>query len=157
MSDTQNINPKQSLSINGEPAPLAEFNQDTFLQSNKKTTTDYRAAFAQTIGTTGQIAKIVKMAFGIAGETDDQGNPAPPSDNGNLNNVVLTKDITSVTYPVETSVQFEAEIEAGDYTGNINEVALIDEEERTAAKMRLLTSKGIDAESGAVFRWTIEF
>lgn len=157
MSDTQNINPKQSLSINGEPAPLAEFNQDTFLQSNKKTTTDYRAAFAQAIGTTGTIAKIVKMAFGTAGEVDEQGNPAPPSDNGNLNNVVLTKDITSVTYPVETSVCFEAEIKAGDYTGDINEVALIDEEERTAAKMRLLTSKGIDAESGAVFRWTIEF
>lgn len=157
MSDTQNINPKQSLSINGEPVPLAEFNQDTFLQSNKKTTTDYRAAFAQAIGTTGTIAKIVKMAFGTAGEVDEQGNPAPPSDNGNLNNVVLTKDITSVTYPVETSVCFEAEIKAGDYTGDINEVALIDEEERTAAKMRLLTSKGIDAESGAVFRWTIEF
>ena len=157
MSDTQNINPTQTLAINGEPAPLAEFNQDTFLQSNKKTTTDYRAAFAQAIGTTGQMAKIVKMAFGIAGETDDQGNPAPPSDNGNLNNVVLTKNITSVTYPVETSVQFEAEIEAGDYSGNINEVALIDEEERTAAKMRLLTSKGIDAESGAVFKWTVEF
>lgn len=67
------------------------------------------------------------------------------------------KDITSVTYPVETSVCFEAEIEAGDYTGDINEVALIDEEERTAAKMRLLKSKGIDAESGAVFRWTVEF
>lgn len=157
MSNTQNINPKQSLSINGEPAPLAEFNQDTFLQSNKKTTTYYRAAFAQAIGTTGTIAKIVKMAFGTAGEVDEQGNPAPPSDNGNLNNVVLTKDITSVTYPVETSVCFEAEIKAGDYTGDINEVALIDEEERTAAKMRLLTSKGIDAESGAVFRWTIEF
>lgn len=74
-----------------------------------------------------------------------------------MNNVVLTKDITSVTYPVETSVQFEAEIEAGDYTGAINEVALIDEEDHTAAKMRLLTSKGIDAESGAVFRWTVEF
>ena len=157
MSDTQNINPTQTLKINGKPAPLAEFNQDTFLQSNKKTTTDYRAAFAQAIGTTGTIAKIVKMAFGTAGEVDGQGNPAPPSDNGNLNNVVLTKNITSVTYPVETSVQFEDEIEAGDYTGNINEVALIDEEERTAAKMRLLTSKGIDAESGAVFRWTIEF
>lgn len=157
MSDTQNINPTQTLEINGKPAPLAEFNQDTFLQSNKKTTTDYRAAFAQAIGTTGTIAKIVKMAFGTAGEVDGQGNPAPPSDNGNLNNVVLTKNITSVTYPVETSVQFEAEIEAGDYTGDINEVALIDEEERTAAKMRLLTSKGIDAESGAVFRWTVEF
>ena len=157
MSDTQNINPTQILEINGEPAPLAEFNQDTFLQSNKKTTTDYRAAFAQAIGTTGTIAKIVKMAFGTAGEVDGQGNPAPPSDNGNLNNVVLTKTIKNVTYPVETSVQFEAEIEAGDYTGDINEVALIDEDDRTAAKMRLLTSKGIDAESGAVFRWTVEF
>lgn len=157
MSDTQNINPTQTLEINGKPAPLAEFNQDTFLQSNKKITTDYRAAFAQAIGTTGTIAKIVKMAFGTAGEVDGQGNPAPPSDNGNLNNVVLTKNITSVTYPIETSVCFEAEIEAGDYTGDINEVALIDEDDRTAAKMRLLTSKGIDAESGAVFRWTVEF
>lgn len=157
MSNTQNINPKQTLAVNGEAVPLAEFNQDTFLQSNKKTTTDYRAAFAQAIGTTGQIAKIVKMAFGIAGETDEQGNPAPPSDNGNLNNVVLTKDITSVTYPFETSVCFETEIESGEYTGAINEVALIDEEEQTAAKMRLLTSKGVDAESGAIFKWTVEF
>lgn len=31
MSDIQNINPIQSLSINGEPTPFAEFNQDTFL------------------------------------------------------------------------------------------------------------------------------
>lgn len=157
MSNTQNINPKQSLSINGEPAPLAEFDQDTFLKSNKKTTTDYRTAFAQAIGTTGRISKIVKMAFGIAGETDEQGNPAPPTDNGSLNNVVLTKNIKEVTYPVETSVCFEAEIEAGEYTGAINEVALIDEEEQTAAKMRLLTSKGVDAESGAIFKWTVEF
>lgn len=157
MSDTQNINPTQTLEINGKPAPLAEFNQDTFLQSNKKTTTDYRAAFAQAIGTTGTIAKIVKMAFGTAGEVDGQGNPAPPTDNGSLNNVVLTKNIKEVTYPVETSVCFEAEIEAGEYTGAINEVALIDEEEQTAAKMRLLTSKGVDAESGAIFKWTVEF
>ena len=97
------------------------------------------------------------MAFGIAGETDEQGNPAPPTDNGSLNNVVLTKNIKEVTYPVETSVCFEAEIEAGEYTGAINEVALIDEEEETAAKMRLLTSKGVDAESGAIFKWTVEF
>ena len=156
MSDTQNINPTQTLEINGKPAPLAEFNQDTFLQSNKKTTTDYRAAFAQAIGTTGTIAKIVKMAFGTNGEIDSQGNPAPPSDNGNLNNTVLTKNIKTVTYPVNTSVCFEAEIEAGDYTGDVNEVALIDSQSRTAAKMRLLTSKGIDAESGAIFRWTVE-
>jgi len=36
MSNTQNINPKQTLAVNGEAVPLAEFNQDTFLQSNKK-------------------------------------------------------------------------------------------------------------------------
>lgn len=151
-----NVNTTHTLTVNGVGVQ-SEFDQDTFLQSNKKTTTDYRAAFAQAIGTTGTIAKIVKMAFGTEGEVDGQGNPAPPSDNGNLNNIVLTKNIKEVTYPVETSVQFEAEIEAGDYTGNINEVALIDEEERTAAKMRLLTSKGVDAESGAIFKWTVEF
>lgn len=154
MSD---INTVQTLEINGEPVAVAEFNKDTFLQSNKKTTEEYRQALAQAIGTTGTIAKIVKMAFGTAGEVDEQGNPAPPTGSGNLNNVVLTKNIKSVSYPVPTSVQFEAKIEAGDFTGDINEVALIDEEERTAAKMRLLTSKGIDAESGAIFRWTVEF
>ena len=129
----------------------------SILKSNKKTTTDYRTAFAQAIGTTGTISKIVKMAFGTDGEDDGQGNPAPPTDNGPLNNVVLTKNIKEVTYPVETSVCFEAEIEAGEYTGAINEVALIDEQEQTAAKMRLLTSKGVDAESGAIFKWTVEF
>lgn len=30
MSNTQNINPKQTLAVNGEAVPLAEFNQDTF-------------------------------------------------------------------------------------------------------------------------------
>lgn len=156
MSNTE-INPKQILKVNGQAVAVADFDNSTFLKSNKKTTTDYRTAFAQAIGTTGTIAKIVKMAFGTAGETDTQGNPAPPSDNGALNNVILTKDIKAVTYPVPTSVCFEAEILAGDTTASINEVALIDDQDRTAAKMRLLTSKGIDAESGAVFQWTVEF
>ena len=155
--DNQKVNMASTLSVNGEAVPAAEFDRDTFFKSNKKTTATYRAALAQAIGTTGTIAKVVKMAFGTAGETDDQGNPAPPSDDGNLNNVVLTKNIKAVTYPVATSVCFEAEILAGEYTGDINEVALIDEQDRTAAKMRLLTIKGIDAESGAVFRWTVEF
>lgn len=31
MSNTQNINPKQTLAVNGEAVPLAEFNQDTFI------------------------------------------------------------------------------------------------------------------------------
>lgn len=123
----------------------------------KKTTADYRALFAQAIGTTGTIPKIVKMAFGTGGEVDEQGNPAPPSDNGPLNNVVLTKAITAVTYPVDTTVQFTAEILAGDVTAIINEIALIDENENTAAKMRLLTPKGVDDESGFISNWSVEF
>ena len=58
MSNTQNINPKQTLAVNGEAVPLAEFNQDTFLQSNKKTTTDYRAAFAQQSEQRGRLQKL---------------------------------------------------------------------------------------------------
>lgn len=36
MSNTQNINPKQTLAVNGEAVPLAEFNQDTFYNPIKK-------------------------------------------------------------------------------------------------------------------------
>lgn len=129
-----------------------------FLKSNKKITTDYRTKYAQAVGTTGQIARIVKMAFGTAGETDSQGNPAPPIENGPLQNSVLIKDIKSITYPVPTTVCFEAEILAADgITAAINEIALIDEDNNTAAKIRLLTSKGVDAESGLIFRWYMEF
>jgi len=156
MSDTQNIDVKNTLEVNGEPVPAAAGNTDFFL-SNKKTTTDYRAALAQAIGTTGTIAKIVKMSFGTGGETDDQGNPAPPGNNGPLNMPVLTVDIKSVTYPVSTTVCFEAEIPIGTVTAAINEVALIAEGDVTAARMRLLTSKGTDAESGLVFKWNMEF
>jgi hypothetical protein len=130
---------------------------DDFLLSNKKTTTDYRAAMAQAIGTTGVISKITSMAFGNAGEVDGQGNPVPPSDNGPLNNVVLTKNLKSITYPIPTTVCFEAEILQGEITIAINEVALIDESGDTAAKMRLLTSKGTDGESGLIIRWYVEF
>lgn len=130
---------------------------DDFLASNKKTTADYRAALAQAIGTTGTIAKITHMAFGDAGEVDEQGNPLPPTENGPLNNVVITKPITAVTYPVQTTACFEAEILQGEVTAAINEVALIDSAGNTAAKMRLLTSKGTDAESGLIFRWYVEF
>ncbi|WP_288839242.1 hypothetical protein [uncultured Megasphaera sp.] len=171
MNSKQNIT--NTLTINGDPVPTRSspswpslpkvphvttpFDNNTFLKSNKKTTATYRAALAQAIGTSGTIAKIVKMAFGTGGETDSQGNPVPPGDDGNLNTVVLTKDITAVTYPVATSVAFEATIAAGEFTGSINEVALIDANNRTAAKIRLLTSKGVDAESGLNFKWTVEF
>ena len=130
---------------------------DDFLLSNKKTTTDYRAAMAQAIGETGMISKITRMAFGDSGDVDEQSNPIPPSDNGPLNNVVLIKEMTSVTYPVPTTVCFEAEILQGELTGMINEVALIAESGVTAAKMRLLTSKGTDGESGLIIRWYVEF
>lgn len=149
LQNALNITTAHTLSIN---------DADTdFLMSNKKTTIDYRAALAQAIGTTGTIAKITKMAFGTAGETDDQGNPLPPTDNGALNNTVLIKDIKNVTYPVSTTVCFEAEILKGEITAAINEVALIAADGTIAAKMRLLTSKGTDAESGLTFRWYVEF
>lgn len=132
-------------------------NNDDFLLSNKKTTTDYRTDLAQAVGTTGSIPKITKMAFGNDGEHDDQGNPLPPSDNGPLNNVVLTKDVKTVAYPVSTTVCFEAEILAGELTLSINEAALIAEDGTTAAKMRMLTPKGVDGESGLIVRWNMEF
>ncbi len=155
MSDTQEVNVNNILAVNGEAVPTA--GNDDFFLSNKKTTIDYRAAMAQSIGTLGTIPKITQMAFGTAGETDAQGNPAPPNDNGPLNEAVYTADIKSVTYPVQTTVCFEAEVPIGAVTAAINEVALIDEEGNTAAKMRLLTSKGTDAESGLVFKWFMEF
>lgn len=130
---------------------------DDFLLSNKKTTIDYRAALAQAVGVTGTISKITKMAFGNDGEHDNDGNPLPPTDNGPLNNTVLTKDIKAVTYPVSTTVCFEAEILAGELTQSINEVALIAEDGTTAAKMRMLTPKGVDGESGLIVRWYMEF
>lgn len=149
MSNVLQINTTHTLSVN-------DMNED-FLMSNKKTTTDYRTAMAQAVGTTGTIAKVTQMAFGIAGETDEQGNPLPPTDNGPLNETVLTKEIKAVTYPVSTTVCFEAEIRKGEITAAINEVALLADDGMTAAKMRLLTSKGTDAESGLTFRWYVEF
>lgn len=144
-----------ALTING--VQVAAVDPDDFLASNKRTTEDYRAALAQAIGTTGKIAKVVKMAFGVGGEADLQGNPMPPTGNGPLNDVVLTKAIAEVTYPVATTVCFMAEIAMGEVTAAINEVALVDEDDNTVAKMRLLTSKGTDAESGLIFRWYVEF
>lgn len=149
MYDVLKINTVHKLAVNDN-------NQD-FLMGNKKTTEDYRALLAQAIGTTGTIPIVLRMAFGTAGETDDQGNPMPPSGNGPLNNVVLTKNIKTVTYPIPTTVCFTAEIARGELTAAINEVALIDENGNTVAKMRLLTAKGTDAESGLIFRWYVEF
>lgn len=128
-----------------------------FLENNKKTTDYYRAAMAQAVGTTGTITTITQMAFGDEGETDSQGNPAPPTATGDLNHTVLTVDLDSVTYPADNRVCFQATVEAGATTANINEIALIDEEGETCAKIRLLTDKGVDDETSLVFKWTMEF
>lgn len=148
---------KHSLEVNGIDLQVFAGADNDFLNSNKRTTEDYRAALAKAIGETGTIAKITQMAFGTGGEADLQGNPMPPTGNGPLNEVVLTKDLSEVTFPVPTTACFEARIEMGEVTAAINEVALIDEDGNTAAKMRLLTSKGTDAESGLVFKWYVEF
>lgn len=161
MNEMMTVETKHGLKVNGKNMDLqiftdADSNED-FFKSNKKTTADYRAAMAQAIGKTGKIAKITMMAFGTGGEIDSQANPAPPSDNGPLNTIVITKDITSVTYPIETTTCFEARIEPGEVTAAINEVALITETGETAAKARMLTSKGVDAESGLIFEWNVAF
>ncbi len=128
-----------------------------FLANNKLTTTVYRGLLAQAVGNTGTIERITKMAFGDQGGTDDQGNPAPPSATGDLNNTVATVDLDSVTYTADNIVCFTATLEKGAVSTAINEVALITEGGKTAAKMRLLTSKGVDAETQLVFKWSIEF
>lgn len=157
MNLTSSGGTSQYLTINDEEMLALASNFDDFFLSNKKTTADYRAMLAQAIGTTGTIPRIVKIAFGTGGEVDDQGNPAPPSDNGPVNHEVLVKDVRAVTYPVPTTVCFEAAISIGDITEAINEAALIAEDGTTAARMRFLTSKGIDAETGLVIRWYVEF
>lgn len=149
------INTISSLSINGIQAEAV--NADDFLANNKRTTEDFRAELAQALGTTGTLDIVTQMAFGTGGEIDDQGNPLPPTNNGPLNTVAITKSIKAVTYPLSTTVCFEAEILKGEITAAINEVALIDAKGHTVAKMRLLTSKGIDAESSLIFRWYVEF
>ena len=128
-----------------------------FLENNKKTTYYYRAALAEAVGSTGTIPVIVQMAFGDEGETDSQGNPAPPTATGDLNHTVLTVDLDSVTYPADNKVCFQATIEAGATTSIINEIALIDEDGETCAKIRLLTGKGVDEETSLVIKWTMEF
>lgn len=148
---------KHKVEVSGMDLQVFANAADDFLQSNKRTTEDYRAALAKAIGETGALPKITQMAFGTGGEADLQGNPLPPTGNGPLNEVALTKDIAEVTFPVPTTACFEARIEMGELTAAINEVALIDEAGNTAAKMRLLTSKGVDAESGLIFKWYVEF
>lgn len=129
-----------------------------FLKNNKLTTALYRKLLAQAVGETGTISKITQMAFGDAGETDEQGNPAPPKETGDLNNVVITKDLDSISFSADNVVVFQATLEAGEAKAtNINEIALIDEAGETAAKIRLLTAKGVDDETSLVFKWSLEF
>lgn len=128
-----------------------------FLSNNKLTTSLYRKLLAEAVGKTGTISKITKMAFGDQGETDEQGNPALPSLDGDLNNVVLTVELDSVEYTADNVVCFNATVAKGATTAQINEVALITENDETAAKMRLLTSKCVDAETQLTFAWSIEF
>ena len=151
---TQEIEAKMNLQLFADGTDSSA----EFLKNNKVTTALYRKLLAQAVGKTGTISKITQMAFGDAGETDEQGNPAPPKETGDLNNVVLTKDLDTVYFSADNVVVFQATLEAGDAKAtNINEIALIDEAGETAAKIRLLTSKGVDAETSLVFKWSLEF
>ena len=136
---------------------FADGESKDFLSENKVTTTLYRGLLAQAVGKTGTIEKITQMAFGDQGETDDSGNPAPPSSEGDLNHTVLTVKISSVTYTASNIVCFTATIAKGATNASINEVALITSGGKTACKMRLASDKGVDAETALTFKWSIEF
>lgn len=150
---TQRIVPKFNLQLfaDGETAT------SDFLSENKVTTTLYRGLLAQAVGKTGTIERITQMAFGDQGETDDQGKPAPPSSEGDLNHTVLTVDIESVDFTADNIVCFTATVEKGATDASINEVALITSGGKTACKMRLASDKGVDAETSLMFKWSIEF
>ena len=135
----------------------SEDDASEFLANNKLMTVAYRGLLAKAVGSTGTIDKITKMAFGDKGETDEQGNPAPPSNTGDLNHVVATSDIETVEFPTDNMVRFTTTLAAGTVATGINEVALVTEGGVTAAKMRLLTSKGVDVETNLIFTWSIEF
>lgn len=155
LKNTTPVNAMNTLTAND--VQLEAVNPDDFLANNKRTTEFWRAALAQAIATTGKIDIVKQIAFGTGGEADDQGNPLPPTGNGNLNNVVLVKDVIEVTFPVPATACFKAEIQKGEITAEINEVALLDSKGNTVAKMRLLTRKGLDAETSLIFRWYVEF
>ena len=136
---------------------FADGESTDFLSENKVTTTLYRGLLAQAVGKTGTIEKITQMAFGDQGETDDSGNPAPPSSEGDLNHIVLTVDIESVDFTADNIVCFTATVAKGATDASINEVALITSGGKTACKMRLASDKGVDAETSLIFKWSIEF
>ena len=133
-------------------------NEEDFYKINKVTTDFYRDALAQAIGSSGTLPVIKKMAFGDQGNVDSYGNPAPPDGATPLNHVVVVKEIEKTTFTDTGKVTFEAQIVAGDIGDTeINELALLDETERTCAKIRLANDMGINQEIGAVIRWTVSF
>lgn len=145
------IEPKFNLQL------FADGESSDFLSENKVTTTLYRGLLAQAVGKTGTIEPITQMAFGDQGETDDSGNPAPPSAEGDLNHTVLTVNIESVDFTADNIVCFTASVAKGATDASINEVALITSGGKTACKMRLASDKGVDAETSLMFKWSIEF
>lgn len=136
---------------------MADTNNDSFFNVNKLTTDNYRDAMAHAVGSTGTIARVTKMGFGDQGDIDSDGNPVPPTSTGPLNHVILVKNVNEITYPEPYTVCFRAEIDPGEITAEINEVALMDDDENTLAKIRLFNGKGVDEESGLVFKWKMEF
>lgn len=125
--------------------------------ANSVTTVKARAKFAQAHGTTGALAKVVKMAFGDGG-TDANNVPIPPITGAEaLGHELLRKNLASVSYPVPTTVRFTGTLDEADLIGqDISEVALVDENDDIVA-IKTFTQKGKDAESQLVFQWDEEF
>lgn len=149
----QKIKPRFDLQLFADGKSVSS----DFLSENKITTKLYRKLLAHAVGETGTIDRITKMAFGDQGETDDSGQPAVPSSEGDLNHTILTVDISSVEFTDDNIVCFTGNIEKGGLSGTVNEVALLSSSGETACKMRLASDKGVDSETSLQIKWSIEF
>ena len=130
---------------------------DDFFTVNKKPTHAMRDAIVRALGSGDTLPQITRMQFGTGGAVDDSGNPLPPTDTGGLNNAVLTVPISVVEYIGKGAVRLTGRIEPDTLYDNINEAALLSSDGTAFAKYRMLTAKGMDAETGIIFEWTLEF
>ena len=104
-----------------------------------------------------ELPPITKMAFGKGGVDSGGTVKTPTTDQTALNDELGRKDITSHSYPTDTSCTYICALGESDYAGEqISEIALVDSEETIAAIKNFLP-KGKDSDLEMEFAVTDEF
>lgn len=104
-----------------------------------------------------ELPPITKMAFGDGGVDSDGTVKTPTTEQTALNNELGRKDISSHTYPSDTSCKYICSLSETDFAGEkINEIALVDSE-GTLAAIKNFTDKGKDDDLEMDFEVTDEF